>query len=130
MAQKIFYRRTIKVGNSAGVLLPKSLLGADVRVIVVKPPMDIKRDIIRILEPIFEDVLGAYLIKQEEEKAEVLVVSTNINQHIKKPNYEIDIVPFDVLKRSVKEKKEVQEKIKNAKAITNKKLLGELKKFI
>ena len=40
-----FLRKTVKVGNSSGVILPRKLLGSEVRVIVVKRPVNIKRDI-------------------------------------------------------------------------------------
>jgi len=125
--RKVFIRKTKKLGNSSGVLLPKSLLGADVRVTVIHPPMKIKKDVMNILEPVLEDILGVYLIKLEKNKAEVLAVSTKVNRHLEKARYKIDVVPLKVLKESLKEKKETAEKIKNAKVIINRKLLGELR---
>ena len=67
MENKEFYRRTVKVGNSAGVLLPKSLLGAEVKVSVINMPHNLKKDALRILEPILENIIGIYIIKQEFE---------------------------------------------------------------
>ena len=128
MIQKAFLKKTVKLGNSSGVILPKSLLGAYVKVIVVSPPMNIKKDVLKLLEPILEEILGAYLIKKGERRAEILAVSTNLNQHIKKQNYEIDIVPLQILKKSLKEKKETKEKISQAQTIFNKRLLAELRK--
>jgi putative transposon-encoded protein len=128
--RKVFYRRAIKVGNSAGVLLPKALLGADVRVAVIRPPRNIKKDSMKILTPILEHILGVYLINQTPKKAELLAISTNINQHMIKGQYEIDIVPLQVLKKSLKEKKETREKIKKAKVVINAKLLAEVRKII
>ncbi|HRZ85437.1 MAG TPA: hypothetical protein P5277_01525 [Candidatus Paceibacterota bacterium] len=126
--KKQFYRRTIKVGNSAGVLLPKSLLGAEVVVRVVSPPLDIKRDIIKILAPFFEDILGIYLIKIENKKVDILAVSSATSNSVQKGNYKIDIVPIQLLKKSIKEKQQTKERIRDAKTILNKRLLFELKK--
>ena len=126
--QKVFYRRAIRVGNSSGVLLPKALLGADVRVVVIKPPIKIKKDAMSILEPILEHILGVYLITRAEKKIELLAVSTNINRHIEKGIYKIDVVPLELLKKSLKEKSTTKENIKKAKIVINAKLLSELKK--
>ena len=63
MENKEFYRRTVKVGNSAGVLLPKSLLGAEVKVSVINMPHNLKKDALRILEPILENIIGIYIIQ-------------------------------------------------------------------
>ena len=126
---KVFLKKAVRVGNSAGVLLPRALLGSDVRVTVLTRPMNIKKDIIKLLTPVFEDILGIYLIEKKEDSAEILAVSTKVNKHIDKPRYFIDIVPISILKRSIKEKKETKEKITKAKPIMNKKLLKELREI-
>ena len=128
--KRVFYRRAIPFGNSAGVLLPKSLLGADIRVTLIKPPRNIKKDSMLILSPILENILGVYLINLGEKKAEILAVSTNINKHIEKGQYSIDIVPLQVLRKSLNEKSDIKDKIKKARVIINPRLLSELKKGI
>ncbi len=126
--QRIFYRRTIKVGNSSGVLLPKYLLGADVRVVVMSNPRNIKKDAMLILEPVLENILGVYLISAEKNKVEILAISINLNKHIEKKNYEIDIVPIGLIRKSMKEKSKTRENIRKAKVIMNSRLLDDLKK--
>jgi putative transposon-encoded protein len=126
--KKQFYRRTIKVGNSSGVLLPKSLLGAEVIVKIVSPPQNIKQDVLKLLAPFFEDILGIYIINIENKKVDILAVSSATSSSAQKGNYKIDIVPISLLKKSIKEKQQTKEKIKNAKTILNKRLLFELKK--
>tara|TARA_Y100000310_G_C20375448_1_gene665524 strand:+ start:115 stop:516 length:402 start_codon:yes stop_codon:yes gene_type:complete len=128
--QKVFYRRCVRVGNSSGVILPKHLLGADVRVLVIKPPVKIKKNAMSILEPILENILGVYLITKAEKKIELLAISTNINKHVDRGIYKIDVVPFNMLKKSIKEKPDIKEKITKAKTIINKKLLTEIRKSI
>ena len=126
--KKVFYRRAIKVGNSSGVLLPKSFLGHYVKITVVAPPKNIKKDVTAILDSFLEEILGIYLISETDEQTEILAVSTNINKHLERRNYLVDVVPLNVLKKSLKEKPEVREKIKNAKPLLNKMLLFELRK--
>ena|SRR3989344_7172568 len=145
-ARRQFFRRAIKVGNSAGVLLPRAFLGSQVLVRIVNPPLNIKRDTIKLLEPVLEDLLGIFLISTAEntivaqnnlgnsaekisKKTEILAVSTlQQTKTIEKGNYKIDIVPLLILKKSIKEKSQTREKIAKAKPILNKRLLLELKK--
>jgi len=128
MENKEFYRRTIKLGNSSGVLLPKTLLGAEVKVIVVNSPLNVKKDITNILESLLEEVIGIYIVKAEKRKIEALVISTNLKKHIIAGNYIIDIVPLELIKRSIKINAQVKSKIAYARAILNKKLLFDLRK--
>jgi len=128
--QRVFYRRGIPFGNSTGVLLPKALLGADFRVTLINPPKNIKKDTMVILSPILENILGVYLISKADKKIKILAISTNINRHMEKGHYEIDVVPLQILRKSIKEKPETKYNIKNAKTIINARLLLELRKGI
>lgn len=126
--KRIFFRKARKLGNSAGVLLPKSLLGADVKVSVINLPVNVKKDSMRILEPFLEELVGVYIIKSESRKSEILAVSVKLRKHIEKGDYKIDIVPIEILKKYIKEKFQIREKIAKAKPILNSRLLAELKK--
>lgn len=123
-----FLRRTIKVGNSSGVLLPKALLGSQVIVRVVNPPLNIKRDCIKLIAPFLEDILGAYLVNLKDNHAEILAVSFSTSKIIEKGNYKVNIIPILVIKKLIKENPVTREKIQKAKPIINKRLLIELKK--
>jgi len=126
--KRIFYRRTIRVGNSSGVLLPKYLLGAEVKVLILNPPLNIRKDILNLAGDFLDSVIGIYVINVQKRKVEVLVISTNISRSIESGNYHLDIVPINALKKSIREKLSVREKIAKAKPILNKALLFELKK--
>ena len=54
-------KNAIRVGNSAGVLLPRGWLGSQVKVIL--EPLNIEKEVIEILmqEKILEDALGVYI---------------------------------------------------------------------
>ena len=127
---RIFIKRTIRLGNSAGVLLPKSLLDSEVKVTVLRKPVNVKRDMMRILEPVLEEIIGIYVTKEEKPKIDVLVISTKIRKDLKNPRYTIRIVPLVVLKKTLKNNINLREDIKNSKVIINRKLLEELKEII
>jgi len=82
-------KTTIRVGNSAGVLLPKKYLNSQVKIIL--EPLNIEKDVIDILmkENLLTDVMGVYLTgsyAREEQNIEsdidILVITSNINKKI------------------------------------------------
>lgn len=121
-------RKTRKVGNSAGVLLPKSLLGSEVKITVVKMPVNIKKEVLKALENHLQDLRGIYIIN--ENPVEVIAVSSKLKSIINSESIKISIVPFSIIKRDLKTKQTLKEKISKAKAILNHSLLLELKKEI
>jgi len=121
-------RQARKLGNSAGVLLPKSLLGSEVKITVVKRPVDIKKEALRALHQHLEDIQGIYIINLEP--GEILAVSTSIKAIITKKNLKITLIPLEIIKQDLKTKKELREKILKSKPIMNKALLTKLKKEI
>ncbi len=92
-------RKIVKVGNSAGVVLPREWLNGTARVELVKKPLDINKDILEILEPYLEDVIGVYLTgsyaRGEERKnsdVDVLVITNKISKKIESGKYNIIMV--------------------------------------
>ena len=120
-----FLRKTVKVGNSSGVILPRKLLGSEVRVIVVKRPVNIKREVMKLIDSYLADILGIYITN--DSPIEVLAISTSIKELINDEKIKINIVPLSVIKRDIKNLK-LKEKIMKAKVILNKHLLFELRK--
>lgn len=127
---KGFYRRAIKVGNSAGVLLPKRFLGADVRVIVLNNPQNIKKEIMKLLENYLEEIRGIYILSNENKIIEVLAISMSLSKSFEKGNYKINIVPLNSIKKSLKEKKILSDKLFKSKPVLNKWLLVDIKKSL
>jgi len=132
---KTLMKNTIKLGNSAGVLLPREWYGGRVKVTLLQKPVNIKKDILRILEPILEEIIGIYLTgsysrgeQEEDSDIDILVITESINKVINVGKYHIILV-------SLKEAKKALEKniitifplIKEAKVILNRHLLTELK---
>ncbi|MEK6820494.1 MAG: hypothetical protein AABX71_02165 [Nanoarchaeota archaeon] len=121
-------KKTIKLGNSAGVLLPKSLLGSEVKISVVNKPVNIKKDALKLLEPYFDELRGAYILN--EEPVEVLAISSRLKKIISEDNARISIVPLVLVKRDIKTNLNLRDKIIKAGTILNRALLADLKKEI
>lgn len=126
-------KNTIRVGNSAGVLLPKEFLNTQVKIIL--QPLDIERDILDILieAKILANVLGVYLVgsyarKEQtiESDIDVLVVTDSLNDQIKKGKYDLMLVSKELIDEKME--KNIFPLIPmmiEAKPIINKKLLNE-----
>lgn len=102
-------RPIIKVGNSAGVLLPKEWLNGEAKVKLIEKPPDIKADILKILTPFLDKILGVYIIgsyaRGEEKKdsdVDVLVITEDINSKILKGKYEIILISKQQLEYQLK----------------------------
>ena len=128
-------KTTIKVGNSAGVILPKEYLNSQVKIIL--EPLNIEKDVLNILldENILRSVKGVYLIgsyAREEQDIEsdvdVLVITTDLNKRIIKNKYELICISEKELKEQLgKNALPILPMIKEAKTIINK---GLIKKYI
>ncbi len=103
-------KNTIRVGNSAGVLLPKEFLNTQVKVVL--QPLNVEKDILEILlkEDILKSILGAYLIgsyarKEQtiESDVDVLVITDKINKRIERGKYEIICLSKEDVEKELKE---------------------------
>lgn len=121
-----FLRKAVKVGNSAGVILPKRLLGSEVKISVVNMPINIKKEALRLTEDCLEEVLGIYIINKRP--AEVLVISDDIKKVIQEEKIKIIIVPLSQIKKDIKTNFVLRNKLEKAEAILNKSLLSKLQK--
>jgi len=102
-------KNTIRVGNSAGVLLPKEFLNTQVKIVL--QPLDIEKDILDILlqKKVLQRVLGVYLIgsyAREEQTIEsdidVLVITDNLNDRINKGKYDLMLVSKELIDEKMK----------------------------
>lgn len=126
-------KNTIRVGNSAGVLLPKEFLNTQVKVVL--QPLNIEKDILDILieEKVLKNVLGCYLIgsyarKEQtiESDVDVLAITDKINKRIKKGKYEIICISKEEIERQLEENAlPILPMIKEAKTIINDYLMRE-----
>jgi predicted nucleotidyltransferase len=89
----------IRVGNSAGILLPKNWLNGSVKVELIKKPIKIKGDVLEILDPYLEDIIGIYLTgsysrKEETERSDIdiLVITNKTVKNIINGKYNIILI--------------------------------------
>lgn len=105
-------RRAYRVGNSAGVVVPKEWLNGFVEVRLVEPPQRTDSGyILEILEKEGIDtseilgvaVIGSYA-REEHDKGsdiDILIVTNNLNREIKAGRYEITIISEKKLEKQL-----------------------------
>ncbi len=127
-------RNVSKWGNSAGVLLPREMLGSQVKIIQVERKLNIKEEIIRILNPYLDEIIGIYLTgsyardeQNSDSDVDVIVISKSLRKEIIFGKYHIIISTLDTIKHSLtKTPILVLPRLKEAKTIINSSLLSEL----
>jgi len=125
----------VRVGNSAGVVLPIEWYGGEAIIKLIRKPLNIKSDVLRIIEPFLDSVLGVYLVgsysRREEDKnsdIDILVITEDINKKIIKGKYDILLISREEVKKAMKIVVPIIPMIREAAPIINKNLLNELKK--
>jgi len=129
-------KQVVRIGNSAGVVLPKAWLNQRASVeLVIRDISDIFKEIIEILqnEVFLNKVLGIYLVgsyaRDEENPAsdiDVLVITEDINKSIKHGLYELLLISKKELKQILMIRAlPLLPMIKEAKPLLNAELLNE-----
>lgn len=131
--EEILVKNTIRVGNSAGVLLPKKYLNSRVKIIL--EPLNAEKDILEILseKKILKEILGIYLVgsyARNEETIEsdidVLVITQNTGKRIKEGKYDILCISKEELERLLIDNiLPILPMIREAKVIINENLVKE-----
>lgn len=124
----------IRVGNSAGVVLPIEWYGGEARIELIKKPLDIKGEVFHIIDDYMESVLGIYLVgsyargeERDSSDVDILVITSNINKRIHKGKYDIILISLEEVKKGMKIVVPLIPMVQEAKTIINRKLLDELK---
>ncbi|MCX6741724.1 MAG: nucleotidyltransferase domain-containing protein [Candidatus Pacearchaeota archaeon] len=102
-------KNTIRVGNSAGVLLPKEWLNTQVRVVL--QPLNIEREVLEILieEKLLKNLMGVYIVgsyarneQTIDSDIDILVITDSIDKRIKKGKYEIIFISKENVEKQLK----------------------------
>jgi len=105
-------KTTREVGTSAGVILPRKLLGATVKITVLEEAPNPLLDSLKILEnhKLAQEILGMYLVgsyARGENKLhsdiDVLVVTQNTTKTINEGRYSLTLVSMKDLEQSLKD---------------------------
>jgi predicted nucleotidyltransferase len=126
----------VRVGNSAGVLVPREWLNGRARVELVEKPLNIKKDILEILEPYLEDIVGIYLVgsyargeEVEGSDVDVLAISNKTNKKISMGKYWIILISKEGVENALKKSVlPILPMLYEAKTIMNRELIEKYKK--
>lgn len=99
----------VKVGNGAGVVLPREWYGGLAKVELVETPVNIKKDIFEILGRYLDQILGIYVVgsyarnqQTEDSDVDILAVTSELNKRIVSGKYEILLISRDNLEETLK----------------------------
>lgn len=113
----------MKVGNSAGVIIPKKLLGCEVKITVINQPLNLKKEVLKLLDSELDEIQGIYVTSKNP--IEVLAISHNMRKMLEEEKIKINIVPLAIVKKDIAK---IKEKLSKAEVILNKELLRRLLK--
>ena len=94
---------------------------------LIKKATDIKKEVLRALYEHLEEIRGVYILNLEP--GEILALTTKTKAIITKKNLKITLVPLELLKKDLRIKKDLKEKLMKAKPILNENLLLQLRKI-
>lgn len=127
-------KQTIRLGNSSGVILPKSWEYKKVRVELLED--SIARDIFDILRKknLLREAVGIYLTgsyargeETVESDVDVLVVTSKKNGFIKEGNYEITVISKEKLEQNLENSLYIYSMVMEARTIFNDELIKKYK---
>ena len=105
-------RKARRVGNSAGVVVPKEWLNGFVEVSLIEPPLRTDSGyILEMLEKYGIDapeiigvaVAGSYARKEHDKESDIdiLIITNNLNKQIRAGRYEITIISEKTLEKQL-----------------------------
>jgi predicted nucleotidyltransferase len=130
-------KNIVRVGNSAGILVPKQYLGGSAKILILEKPLDIAKDSLKILNPYLDSILGIYLVgsyaRGEEKKnsdVDILVITSEITKRILNGKYNILLFSYEDME-SMQNKNilPIYPMLLEAKTILNKRLLADMLKI-
>jgi hypothetical protein len=117
-------KKAIRVGNSAGVLLPKKFLGAEVKITIIKKAINYKKISLKILSPYLEDIEAACIL--ETSPLEIIAITTNTKKILKNSQIKISFVPKNLFIKDYNISEMLRKKISKASHIINKNFFEKL----
>jgi len=125
----------IRVGNSAGVLLPISWMNGKAKIKLVETPINIEKDILEILSPHLSEIKGIYLTgsyarneQTSDSDVDILVITEKTSKRIENGKYSIILINENSLKEQLNDNiLPLLPMIKECKPIINSKLIEQYK---
>jgi len=128
-------KQIVRVGNSAGVILPREWLNGKARIELISKPLNIKKEVIEILDPYLENIAGIYLTgsyargeQTAKSDIDVLVITNTVRKKIMEGKYNIILIQKSNLEEYLKSNiMPFLPMLVEAKPILNSELLEKLK---
>ncbi len=102
-------KQIVRVGNSAGIVLPKEWLNGKAKVVLIEKALEPEKEIFKILKNYLYDiaalaVVGSYARGEAnaESDVDVLAITASANKKIKIGRYEIIMISEKALKEQLK----------------------------
>lgn len=122
-------------GNGAGVLLPREWVGQQVKVMLIDRTSNIRKEVLDILSPYLEDIIGVYLTgsyargeQEPDSDIDIVAISRDTKKDIRSGKYHISIITLEGAKRTLdKNPILILPRLFEARPILNESLLDELK---
>ncbi len=126
----------IRVGNSAGVLVPKSWLHGKARIELLATPLNVREDILHMLESYMPRIMalaivGSYARNEQTERSDIdaLALTENIDKNIKQMKYNVILVSKKTLEYALENNiLPILPMLKEAKPMMNSPLIKNLSK--
>ncbi|PIN90285.1 hypothetical protein COU57_03870 [Candidatus Pacearchaeota archaeon CG10_big_fil_rev_8_21_14_0_10_32_14] len=98
----------VKVGNSAGIILPKEWLNGMARVELIEKPINIEKELFEILSEFLKDIEGIYIVgsygrgdETSNSDVDILVVTNKTNKRIEQGKYNLILISKDKLLETI-----------------------------
>lgn len=125
----------IKVGNSAGVLVPKDWINGKARVELIQKPINVKKDIFEILGHYLKDIIGIYLVgsyargeQTERSDVDILAVTNKKSGRTKSGKYDVLLITKNDINKAINNSAlPIIPMLKEAKTIINEEYLISVK---
>lgn len=130
-------KQIVKVGNGAGVILPKEWLNGIATVELTRKPINPQEDVFKILKDKLSDVKGIYLTGSyargdfdKKSDIDVLVITKETKGNIKRGRYDLLLIPYKDLDRILKKSIfPILPMIKESVTILNDELIAPYRKY-
>ena len=130
-------KQIVRVGNSAGIILPKEWLNGKAKVELIEKPLDLKKELFEILSEYLKDIGGIYLVgsygrgdETNKSDVDVFVITNKTNKRIVEGKYNLILISKENLEKSIQNNAlPLLPMILEARTILNDNILSNYKKY-
>jgi len=129
-------RPIVRVGNSAGVILPREWLNGEAKIELIARPVDVGKGVFDVLEGYLFDIIGLYVAgsyargeQNSKSDVDILAITNKTNKSFDVGKYSILLISRENVEKSLQDNVlPILPMIKEAKVLINGNLIEEYKK--